>query len=60
MPSEMLDIADLVIRNELTDSELILKDLGKYDILTTQRRNWYGKKFDEYLTGLPKNNAFIK
>lgn len=60
MSSEMLDISDLVVNNNLEKGKLTLKDLGKYDVLTTQRKNWRGKKFDEYLTGLPKNNAFIK
>lgn len=60
MSSEMLDISDLVVNNNLENGKLTLKDLGKYDVLTTQRKNWRGKKFNEYLTGLPKNNAFIK
>lgn len=60
-PSDNVNITNLLVDHGLsTEGRLSIKDLGKYDILTTQRKNWRGKIFDEYLTGLPSNTDFIK
>lgn len=64
-PEKTLNITELLVDNslKLDGGDLSLKSFansGKYDVLTTQRRNWYGKKYNEYLTGLPKNQGFIE
>ena len=63
-PTTMVCIQDLTSRG-LTKSNNYIKitnynNQGTYSILTTQRRNWRGKKFDEHLTGLPNNADFIE